>query len=311
MFNLHKWSALIISIFITLLICIIVIFLLDKIVPISKNLKWVENSNIAYYNATSWIEEALLSMSWSLPWYETWATIWSITSTGISYSVVANWSWIPEPGKWNSYFRKDYNRLWLWEPLQLIINTGSIAWSSGSGIILQMPDLNNDTLSNDRLAWSTWSWLVNWMLSWENNVWSGVVISASWETNMLQIWTLNSLWYVSYTLGGRNWVDLNWSGWTFQQFYSGANPPFNPSNSLWNCSNTQKCVLKFSLIKPLVSSSWATFPYLEYKFNTSKPIPLQFAIVKADWYSYWFKRSIEKQVRQITTNEALDFTVFQ
>jgi hypothetical protein len=46
-----------------MIIIIIAIYLLDKIVPFSRDIKGVENGNIAYYKANTAINEALLSMS--------------------------------------------------------------------------------------------------------------------------------------------------------------------------------------------------------------------------------------------------------
>lgn len=55
------------GIFVTSIIIIIAIYLLEKIVPFSRDIKGVENGNISYYRANTALNEALLSMSGSDP----------------------------------------------------------------------------------------------------------------------------------------------------------------------------------------------------------------------------------------------------
>jgi|GEM_PF-6295274 len=52
-------------------------------------------------------------------------------------------------------------------------------------------------------------------------------------------------------------------------------------------------------------------PYLEYQANFDTSIPLQFATINAEGYAAGFRQNITRYVQQLTTNEAMDFTVFQ
>ena len=82
-----------------------------------------------------------------------------------------------------------------------------------------------------------------------------------------------------------------------------------------NCT-VNKCTLKLSIIAPLLLSSPAntSAPYLEYQITVAggnPAIPLQYATISTQGYSAGFRKDITKSIRQLTTNEAADFTVFQ
>lgn len=290
--NNKRGSALIISIFITMIITIIGIFLLDKIMPLAKNVKWIENSNVAYYNANSWVEKALFDMNSSDPSLEPSWTGWT-TISWYNFSTLANVSSIPQLLEWNSEYDKNFNKIWIWDPIQLVINSNTISWNN---VIFnfKVPDLNwnwsNDEILSSNMAWT---WIINWILSG-----SGKSAFASWELNMIK-WS--EIPTTTWNINGKNWVDLNWSGGTFASFYS-----------QFNCIATEKCTLKLSLINPLSLSNWQIAPYLEYKIDSINPkIPNQYAKIISDWNSFWFKRTIKRNVQQVTSNEAMDFTVFQ
>lgn len=46
-----------------MIIVIIAIYLLEKIIPFSRDIKGVESGNISYYRANTALNEALLSLS--------------------------------------------------------------------------------------------------------------------------------------------------------------------------------------------------------------------------------------------------------
>lgn len=89
-----KASALIVSIFVTVVIIIIAIYLLDKIVPFSRDIKGIENGNIAYYRANTAVNEALLSMSGATPEYETGANTVA-NGSGMAFYVTATGKILP------------------------------------------------------------------------------------------------------------------------------------------------------------------------------------------------------------------------
>ncbi|EKD65789.1 MAG: hypothetical protein ACD_49C00085G0004 [uncultured bacterium (gcode 4)] len=297
----NSWSALIVTIFVTMIITIIGIFLLDKIMPLAKNVKWIENSNVAYYNANTWIESALFGMSSTDPSQE---PSWSGWTAILWYNYVtkAKVNTIPLPSEWNSEYNTNYNKIWIWEPVQLVINSSSSIDWSWVKFNFKIPDLNQNWSNDESLISSmNWTWMVNWILS---GSWKSFF--ASGEVNMIRWSNINST--SDLYLNNMNWTDLNWSWMTFAQFYG------NTISWLWNCSSTwEKCVLKLSIINPLNLSNWQVAPYLEYKitFPTWTLIPNQYTKIVSDWNSFWFKRTIKKNVEQLTSNEAMDFTVFQ
>lgn len=63
----QKGSALVISMMICGVIMIIALYLLEKVVPISTATKNIENSNAAYYQALSAVEETKTHLSPSNP----------------------------------------------------------------------------------------------------------------------------------------------------------------------------------------------------------------------------------------------------
>jgi len=287
--NNKDWSALIIAIFVTMIITIIGIFLLDKIMPLARNVKWIENSNMAYYEANTWIESALFGMSSTDPSQEPSSSGWTAI-LWYNYTTKANVDTIPLPSEWNSEYDTNYNKIWIWEPVQLVINNNTLSWNN-INFNFKIPNIwwINPTL-NPSIAWS---WIINWILSgsWKSAFASGEANMIKWSEIPTNNWKI----YI------KNWTDLNWSWWTFANFYS-----------QFNCNNTEKCTLKLSVINPLLLSNWQIAPYLEYKIDSINPkIPNQYSKITSDWNSFWFKRTIKKNIEQLTSNEAMDFTVFQ
>ena len=81
-----------------------------------------------------------------------------------------------------------------------------------------------------------------------------------------------------------------------------------------NCNSAgRECVLKISVINPLVSTLIGSpkIPYLEYRLYSNAVIPLRSAIVSSQGKSYGFSKKLKIQVPQTTTNAAFNFTVFQ
>ena len=50
-----------------MIIIVIALYLLEKIIPFSGDIKGIENGNISYYRANTGLNEALLTMSGSDP----------------------------------------------------------------------------------------------------------------------------------------------------------------------------------------------------------------------------------------------------
>jgi len=276
-------SSLIIAIWITLVMSLLALYILEYIIPFGKNTKNIEQSVNAYYQADSAIEDSLLSIKWKKLWYEKVDLLnWNID---FAIKMTASWTVLPPVWRWNSEFDEDYNIIKIWEPIQIEI------WNwkkSNLKIYFKVPDL--DKTSNETLSWTTLK-IVNWQLSWKydvlNSSWSQITASEI-DGNNINIWN-------------RNWRKLDDSPKTFNQFYT--------DNCNWSNS---WCILKMSILNKLELDSWNTsVPYLEWKIENDNSIPLRYTIINTTWKSYGFQKSLEVKVPQQTVNEAFDFTVFQ
>lgn len=77
-----------------MIIIITAVYLLEKIIPFSHDIKGVENGNISYYKANTALNESLLSMSGSDPSIE--GSSGAITNgSGIIYQITANGTTLP------------------------------------------------------------------------------------------------------------------------------------------------------------------------------------------------------------------------
>ncbi|NDK19600.1 hypothetical protein GW819_02050 [Candidatus Gracilibacteria bacterium] len=287
--------------FITIVISVIAIYLLDKIVPFSHDIKGIENGNISYYRANTALDEALLSMSGSTPWYETGSSTSLLSNgSGIVYNVTAMGLFLPAPGQGNSEYDADWSVLAPGKPIQLQLNSlNTIDWNNPtlkSHIKFRVPDTNKDGINNESLSGGTTP-LIQWSISSSGEILqaSGSQIKVSEiDGNFLNIST-----YLGSTLSG--------SSDTFINFY------INKCGYQTNTTNPI-CTLKFSLINPLLLNVNTTIvPYLEYRmeFDPVQSVPLQTAVVEGQGYAGGFRKNITKYIQQLTTSEALDFTVFQ
>lgn len=301
-------SALIITIMIVMILSITMIYLMEKIVPASKNVKWIENSTIAYYNGDTSVEQALLFLNSSTPWTESWVTKPASQPRGFNMQIIASWATLPGIWDWNSDFDKDWNRIWPGEPIQLAISNNITDWWQIK-FYFKVPDMHN--WATITLSWWVSLPVINWALSW-----SGKSIFASWSqitASGSDIYPSTSSWFV--TLNTSIGENLDWSWWTLAEFYNWVTS-FTPTTWLWtgwsDCS-LYNCSLKLSIVNSLVSTNNEIIPYLEYRIDmwTNPSLPLQYAIIKADGYSYGYKKSLKKEKQQTTINEGFDFTVFQ
>ena len=280
-----KWLSLIIAIWLTLVMSLLVYYILEYIIPFWKNTKNIEHSINAYYQADSWIEDALYSMKTNVLWYEKTKNL----SQVIDYSIEmkAMWNTMPPAWEWNSEFDNNWNIIKIWEPIQIEV------WNwvlNNLKIYFRVPDLNNDWLHNETLAWWGSLKVVNWQLTAEDNTLNAENSHITWS----QI-NWNDIWIFS-----RNWKTLDEVVTTFSNFYS--------SNCWW----WKQCKLKMSILTNLkLSINNSSVPYLEWKIENDTSIPLRYAIIKTSWKSYGFRKFLRVKIPQQTIWEAFDFTVFQ
>lgn len=298
--NNKKWFSLVLAIWVTLVMTLLAFTILEYMIPFSKNVKGIENSSKAFYQANIWIEEALYDMKWKDAWYESLLTIsWDSLANG--FDIKWEWKRLPPTWLWNSDYNKDWNKISRWNPIQLEVWWNKIPsnlWSSYVKFYFQIPDLDWDGINSDlTLSWSSNFPIINWQLSAENNT-----LNSSWSYIIK-----NEIDWIERSLYHRWWVDLFWTTSTFQDFYWNV--------LTWNCDDTEEwCILKLSVINKLETTDGTILPYLEWKIALSWPsddIPLRYARIKGEWKSSWFRKELNVKVSQQTVIEAFDFTVLQ
>jgi len=289
-----KALSLIIAIGITLVMALLAIFILDYMIPFWKNTKNIEQSVSAYYQADSAIEQALYSMSWTSLWAEIDKDILSTSPRDYWIDMISSWTVLPPVWQWNSEFNSDYNRISIWDPIQIEIWNNSID-PANFKLYFRVPDLDWNWNNDETLSWGILK-IINWQLSSSNDVLnaSGSQITATQINWVLKSWDeiFKSLWV------NQDWLTLNDSSNTFAAFYTS------------NCWTNSGCILKMSVINKLETSS-ESVPYLEWKIYAWSSIPLRYRIIETTWKSYWFQKELRVKVPQQTLNEAFDFTVFQ
>lgn len=301
-----KWFSLVIAIWLIIVISLMAYTILEYILPFSRNIKWVENSTKAYYYANSWIEKWLYYISTRKnknirkdtnlknpdTFNDSWTATWYVFT---SYS-----SGITLPGKWywDSEFdeAKEWNRVSIWNPIQLSIWYEFLSDASNLEIYIRTP--KTDKISRPELE-NTWD---IWYLSWQLTGWNWALNSNSGSTIKANM--INWDWTTDIDISNKKWEDLNWNTKTFSDAF----------NNFW-CSST-KCILKLSVINDLKTTiswlEWPILPYLEWKIEAgSNKIPLRYSRIETTWKSYEFARNLQVRVPQETVNQAFDFAVFQ
>lgn len=285
--------SIVIAMWLVLIMTMLVLYILEYMIPYSKNVKWIENSSNAFYQAENSIEDALyfFSTRWIGSFKEFADKEQTYTSTrtvDYKYDTTSSWNTIPYNLEWNSDFDTSFNTISQWNPIQLKVwKWVNIDWyNSDTEIFFNVPDL----WSSSTLSWSN---IINWQISSDTN---NNTLNASWS--FITASEINSL--VKINLYNKPWIDLYWSGYTFDSYYTE------------NCEWTNSwCTLKFSVINKLELTDGTSVPYLEYKFNFNTNVPLRYSRIKSSWKSYGFQKHLEVKIPQQTTNEAFDFSVFQ
>lgn len=67
----RKGFAIFLAMLLTVLIVLMGVYLIDKLIPASKDVKGVEHGNVAYYHAASAVELALSELSGTNPGVQT------------------------------------------------------------------------------------------------------------------------------------------------------------------------------------------------------------------------------------------------
>jgi len=309
--NNKKAMSLILAMWLVLIMTLLVLYILEYIIPYSKNVKGIENSTNAFYQADGSIEVGLKYIkdrnidvnkwNWDLR-TETGSSFLS-NKVAFSLSTTSSWKVIPPDKLWNSPYDNHFNTISAWEPIQLSVWNGMVTNWFNVKFTFKIPEkLNNNWFW---LSWWTWA-IINWQLAW---LWNTLNATGSWilsddiwnnwlNSKIFWWWVSNSLW-VDYI----KWLDLNSNSVDYSAFYS------------QNCNNTWSwCILKMFLVWDLIwnDPNKTRLPFLEYKidFGNSK-VPLRYSTIKSVWKSYWFQKELETKVAQDTVNEAFGFTILQ
>ncbi len=295
-----SWFSLVIALLLTVVMILLALFILEYIIPYSKNVKWIENSSNAFYQTESAVENSLYfiknrsTIGSETTKSMTTAAIWDafdVFSLGGEIPAI-----IDSKQEGNSSFSWTFNTISSWNPIQLEIWDNSVNWNNVD-FTFQTPRV---WWVNHTLTWWTWA-IINWQISGSSdtlNASGGLILANDINTgvswNIFRDTELNSEG-VDYA----QWQILSWSWRSVKDFYTN------------NCGSWSWCVLKLSVINTLESTTWQTLPYLEYKINFNSSVPLRYSRIKASWKSYGFSKALEVRVPQQTTNQAFDFTVFQ
>jgi hypothetical protein len=296
-----KWFSIIIVLWLVIMINIIAIWILDYVLPFSRDTKWIENSSKAYYQANSWIESILYEFKGKEAWYETWKTIVANIPVDYSYNSTSNWNKLPPAWKWNSEYRKNWNTISTWKPIQLQIWFGKLDFNSvDTRFSFRVPNLDNTGSTVETLSWSNTFPIINWQISTDNNT-----LNATWSYIYATeiCWSDKIFGNCNIDFNSKQWVDLNDNQSSQEQIWNFYNT---------NCGVWSWCILKLSVVNKLeLDIGNVIIPYLEWKIRTDWDIPLRYSIIEAEWKSYWYKKTLDIKVSQETTSEAFDFTVFQ
>lgn len=289
-----RWVGLIFALVSVVLLSMIMTVFYEIVIPRARNVKGIEQSNVAAYNAESGIEASLNSFSGSDPvaGVDTGSVgIYSVSGS-IKRECTGGSCVFPEPWKGNSPTNSDYNIIRPGSPIQIPITTGTI--TSGFSIKFHMPDAFSGgilaQLKDSTEPYFIWTFttLTKSITSWQ---WEKLNFSSPTIPFQIQ-WSTNTWVTNSWTLSNVLWV-----------FIANANS---------DCNN-YKCTLKISLIKDLETTTGKRIPYLEYQITTSGnlTIPLQYATITSTGSQWPFSKTVTREVERFTTNEAFDFTVLQ
>ncbi len=296
----NKWFSIVLAMWLVIFINLLALSILEYVIPFLNSTKQIENSMVAYYQANSWIEEALYVMKEKEPWdidNDLFDTDFLGGVIDYKYDLTTEWKLLPPIWEWNSEYNDWWNQIAMWNPIQLEI-WNKIDIFDSTDFYFRVPDL--DWNWELELDWDSMA-IVNWQISSENNTLnsSGSYLRSSDICDSCIIWDICSCNIIDFSW--IKWVDLNWTyPYEIEDFYD-------------NECQTSSCILKLSVINELKAESDSIFvPYLEWKIDFwTKEVPLRYSKISTIWKAYWYRKDLEVKISQETTNEAFDFTVFQ
>lgn len=155
LFETSRGSALLVSIFITGTLIIIMLGLLDHTVPLSRSVRGIENSTVAYYKASAQIETALATLSLKNPGHSITGTPnqntlpQTITVFTGGYAISELSSSIPLPGDGTSEYDRNWNQISPGAPVQIFIPPSyGPTFLTEFQLDLRVPKLQEKTATN-------------------------------------------------------------------------------------------------------------------------------------------------------------------
>ena len=161
----RRASALIVTILIMGVMALIGLYMFQKIIPVLRNTRGIEDSSEAHYQVRSALETALLTMSGANPSYSaTMASNDAATLSGYTVTVIGSGRTIPMPGEGTSDYNRDWSQLNYNTPFQILIDNQNVDWSTAR-LHIRSPDLAGTggpyTLSGGTILLIGWSLIGN------------------------------------------------------------------------------------------------------------------------------------------------------
>ncbi len=296
-------SALLISLIVLVLLSLASTVFVEKVWNFSKASTGIKDSNRAYYFSLWTIEETLMdpTVTKNSPWNVSWTAITlpapdNITKT---LTVYTGGTSVPDIDKWNSPFDNDYNIISMGSPVQLVIPDW-VSWDSVN-FVFRVPNIPGTTSGTGLANISSNSWMILWSIGY-----TGATLFANGEANTFR---KSNIWvFTSNSITSFQWITNWWTNFQFSDFVT---------STIWlwssggKCTN-YNCILKLSLIRPVILNDGRTVPFLEYKITwLNKQIPAQYMILESHTYAAGYRRTKTLKLPQNTTSTALDFAVLQ
>ncbi|MFK7780155.1 MAG: hypothetical protein QM490_03320 [Candidatus Gracilibacteria bacterium] len=296
--NNKKGLSLPLAMGLVIVMTLIAFAILEYIIPFSREIRGVENSSNAYYQANSGIEEGLydvyLRNDSGGGYTDEFGEDFSDDLITSKYHTYSSGRTLPLIGEGNSEYDSNWNAISLGNPIQLSIGEDYI--DDDFEIAFRVPNLDNSIFTNEILSGDNNFPIINWQLSGNSKTLyaSGSIIVV---TDILD--SEQAFGDYDINIWDDPGEDLDGNDPTLGEFY------FD------NCAS-YKCVLKFSIVNKIETTDGVILPYLEWKFETGgNIIPLRYTKIEASGKSYGYKKDLDVKVAGQTVNEAYDFTVFQ
>ncbi|NVP17867.1 hypothetical protein HUU51_04075 [Candidatus Gracilibacteria bacterium] len=291
--------SVIIAMGLVLITTLLAFTILEFIIPFSRDIKGIENSTKAYYQANNGIELGLYHFSTrgDSSLREEDGKNYINNTYDFMYRTYSSGTIVPLLGRGNSNIDNSWNTISITDPIQLIIGFSFVDDSNVDelSIDFRVPDFDSDGLFLQTLDGGVNTPIINWQLLSDDDTLNSL-------NNSVDIFTAPIINGGSVTLNTL----------TGKKVSDGVNQTFGNFFTANNCDNvSNKCILKFSIVNNITSGG-TIIPFIEWRLNAgTNIIPLRYSNIESSGKSYGFTKSLEIKVPQETVSQAFDFTVFQ